>query len=596
MNNKFSSTSHLLFLAIILFNHFDTLSQPGEFDSSFNGNGRAFTGVPTDQFFALTSTLQPDGKLILAGESYTSFDHACMVRYEVNGTLDTGFGTAGKVKTDFAADVDRFYSVAVLKDGKIVAGGTNGYSGMPQRGILARYQVNGRPDSTFGSSGKLVTDFDAGPLGSASVSMIEELPNGNLKITGSRRLVNSQPIQIIAQVKPNGVLDSSVGTHGIIEITPDPRGLLVGNQQNGKMIFATNLSIGGINHVKLSRYLPNGELDSSFNIKGSATTTIGKLGGYISGGMVLSDDKILLYGNVMRFSTVFNNNNAIDLGLLKFNRNGIPDSSFGVNGITTATFKEFYQLADVLLQADGKILAAGTTDDGPQLEDVYTLARFLANGRLDSTFGDQGKKIFNIPGMEGTCRRMHLIDHRIYLTGWSNYQNVSTFTVFAIKNDGIPLSPVVQDLCVASPNASFTADIGGAVFQWQVQKDSFGFANINNDSVHNGVNGATLSLQDVPLTFHGHQYRCITDKGTSNTFTLQFSNLWTGASNNHWEDAGNWSCATVPDSSTNVVVDFGPVVISGAVSIHSLTIKEGVNLTITSGASLNILGPPGGKK
>jgi uncharacterized delta-60 repeat protein len=596
MSTKFIPANIFLVLVFMILNHFDTLSQPGQFDSSFNGNGRAFTGIPTDQYFANTSTLQPDGKLIVAGDSYTTFDHACMVRYEVNGTVDAGFGIAGKVKTDFAADVDRFYAVAVLRNGKIVAGGANGYSGLPQRGILARYQVDGSLDSTFGNFGKLLSDFGAGTLGSASVFMIAELPNGNLKITGSRRLANSQSSQIIAVVvKPNGALDSSVGTNGIIEITPDPRGLLVGNQQNGTMIFALNQSMGGTNHVRLSRYFANGELDSSFNIKGSATYAIGKLGGYIHGGMVLHDDKILLYGHVMRFSSIYNNNNAVDLGLLKFTSSGSPDSSFGDNGITTATFKEFYQPADVLLQADGKILVAGTTDDGPQLEDVYTLARFLDNGRLDSTFADQGKKIFNIPGMEGTCRRMHLRNHRIYLTGWSNYQNVSTFAVFAIQNDGIPLSPVVNNLCTASPNASFTADIGGTAFQWQLQKDSSGFANINNDSVHNGVNGATVLLQNIPASFHGYQYRCITNKGTSNIFTLQFSNLWTGAKTDHWEDARNWSCATVPDSTTNVVVDFGPVVISVPVSIHSLTIKEGVNLTITSGASLVILGPPGGK-
>ena len=96
----------LLIILFVLAGSSYACSQPGQFDSSFNGNGSGFSGMPDDQFFAHTSTLQADGKLIIAGESYTSFEHACLVRYNVNGSLDAGFGTGGKVKTDFLKDVE----------------------------------------------------------------------------------------------------------------------------------------------------------------------------------------------------------------------------------------------------------------------------------------------------------------------------------------------------------------------------------------------------------------------------------------------------------------------------------------------------------
>ncbi|MDO9372989.1 MAG: delta-60 repeat domain-containing protein [Ferruginibacter sp.] len=268
MNTKFPPNRVLLFLLCISLNIFKVDAQPGQFDSSFNGNGRAFTGTPDDQLFAHTSILQPDGKLIVAGESYTSFEHACLVRYNLNGSLDEGFGTGGNVKTDFLNEVDRFYALAVLKNGKIIAGDTNGWSGAPQHGILALYHPNGKPDSSFGVFGKLILDFGAGPLGSATISDVEELPNGNSKVIGSTRLATSlYPKKIIAQLKPTGLIDSMFGINGIADMVYDSRGLRAGVQHDGKVIFTNTRNLDGVNHFEVSRYLFNGEQDLTFNNK-----------------------------------------------------------------------------------------------------------------------------------------------------------------------------------------------------------------------------------------------------------------------------------------------------------------------------------------
>src|SRR5262249_37359683 len=77
-----------------------------------------------------------------------------LARYTTSGSLDTTFGSGGKVTTDFAGYQDRAYSVAIQSDGKIVAaGGGGGDFG------LARYNPDGRPASGFGSGGKVTTDF-----------------------------------------------------------------------------------------------------------------------------------------------------------------------------------------------------------------------------------------------------------------------------------------------------------------------------------------------------------------------------------------------------------------------------------------------------
>src|SRR5206468_80556 len=81
-----------------------------------------------------------------------------LARYNANGSLDTTFGTGGKVTTDFAGDDDQAFAVVLQTDGKIVAAGV----AKTYRGgdfALARYNANGSLDATFGTGGKVTTDF-----------------------------------------------------------------------------------------------------------------------------------------------------------------------------------------------------------------------------------------------------------------------------------------------------------------------------------------------------------------------------------------------------------------------------------------------------
>ena len=76
------------------------------------------------------------------------------------GDLDTTFGVGGKVITDFSNSFDIGYSVAIQADGKIVLGGlVDSVSGGVNFG-LARYNINGELDTTFGNGGKVITDFN----------------------------------------------------------------------------------------------------------------------------------------------------------------------------------------------------------------------------------------------------------------------------------------------------------------------------------------------------------------------------------------------------------------------------------------------------
>jgi hypothetical protein len=125
-------------------------------------------------------------------------------------------------------------------------------------------------------------------------------------------------------------------------------------------------------------------------------------------------------------------------------------------------------------------------------------------------------------------------------------------------------------------------------FQWQANTGT-GFTNITDGLYYNGTNTDSLIVSGVPSSFYGYQYRCIADSDTSDVFILNFSNTWTGAISSAWENPGNWSCGSVPDLNTDVVIQGGTIVISTSTTIRSLNISTGANLTINPGVILTIL-------
>ena len=75
-----------------------------------------------------------------------------------SGALDTSFGSGGKVTTDFARKADLVQGVVVQADGKIVAAGWATVGGAYRFG-LARYLTNGTLDPNFGTGGKVTTSW-----------------------------------------------------------------------------------------------------------------------------------------------------------------------------------------------------------------------------------------------------------------------------------------------------------------------------------------------------------------------------------------------------------------------------------------------------
>ena len=132
-------------------------------------------------------------------------------------------------------------------------------------------------------------------------------------------------------------------------------------------------------------------------------------------------------------------------------------------------------------------------------------------------------------------------------------------------------------------NGTIVSNIIGSLYQWQVDPGT-GYINIINNSNYLGALTQTLQLNAIPSSWYGFKFRCrINGSTTGKVSVLRFVNQWTGAANSLWENPANWSCGTVPDNNTDVIISSGPVTVSSNVLIRSLRIDPDVNLTVNNG-------------
>lgn len=142
-------------------------------------------------------------------------------------------------------------------------------------------------------------------------------------------------------------------------------------------------------------------------------------------------------------------------------------------------------------------------------------------------------------------------------------------------------------LCPATASTALTSNLTGTVYQWQLNTGS-GFTNITNNANYAGATAATLQITNAPSSWTGYQYRCVTDGANSTVFTLGFVNVWNGSISNAWETAGNWSCNTIPDIYTDVIINSGAVVVNSNGICRSIRVNPASSVTVNTGFKLTV--------
>jgi len=273
----------------------------GSIDSTFGNYGIVVSYSEGYGEGGTDIALQEDEKIVVAGYRYKDIVNSSLdfvlLRYLTNGTLDSTFGDNGRVVTDFAGYKDYAASVVIQENGKIVVGGYS-TNGTDIDFALVRYNIDGSPDNSFGTNGKLTTDFGGNQdYGSSVVLQVDK------KIVVAGYSYNGTDRDFaLARYNIDGSLDNSFGTNGKL-ITDfagyDDYGTSVALQEDGKIVVAGKSSDGTSAGFALVRYNIDGSIDSSFGNNGFIITDFG-VGGFAFGKSIAMqvDGKIVVAGFV----------------------------------------------------------------------------------------------------------------------------------------------------------------------------------------------------------------------------------------------------------------------------------------------------------
>ena len=365
---------------------------PGDFDTSFSGDG-VVTYSQELSGGGEAVAIQPDGKIVVAGGIWlNSALNVLVLRYNSNGALDMSFGGGDGVVTYNRGRIDCGHAVAIQPDGKIVVAGESRRStGTGIDLLIMRYNSDGTPDTSFGSNG--IVTYNGG-LSEAIARAIAIQPDGKIVVAGSNNLNI-----LLLRCNSNGTLDKSFSGDGVVTYNYDgpPYGYgarAVAIQPDGKIVVVSKKWNGIDDDVLVLRYTSSGKLDNSFSRDGVITYNHSE-GDYDCGSFghavaIQPDGKIVIVGE---FGCVVPNpeipNDSIvrkDISVLRYTSNGTLDKSFSGDGVVTYDYNPaFYDFGRaVAVQPDGKIVIAGS--GGGDYGDVVVL-RYNSNGTFDSSFG-----------------------------------------------------------------------------------------------------------------------------------------------------------------------------------------------------------------
>ena len=379
----------------------------GDLDPSFGTGGRVSTGRT---FSGTDVALQSDGKIVVGGAvaDNEGVSRSAVERYDTDGNLDPSFGIDGLAVTPFrlaAGCWDATTAVVPQADGKIVAVGFS-YCARSVFAV-ARYDTNGTLDPSYGTGGKVLTSF--GPSGACSshaeAGAIQS--DGRVVAAGVMHCRAGDYRFAVARYAIDGTLDSGFGHGGEVRtnFTPgydDASGVAL--TPGGRIVVVGTSSFGDSDKpdaqpaFALARYRRDGTLDPTFGGDGTVMRSFQSRrcgGGAEADAVAIQDDGKIVAAGLTGCSAKAGAVPTPSFALARLRWSGAFDPTFGGDGRVTTVFRQgdrADRALDVAIQGNGAIVAGGIvgvteTDD----RSFFGLARYTPGGRLDRTFGGDGK-------------------------------------------------------------------------------------------------------------------------------------------------------------------------------------------------------------
>ncbi|MFK7922776.1 MAG: T9SS type A sorting domain-containing protein [Bacteroidia bacterium] len=346
--------------------------------------------------------------------------------------VDPAFADSGYVYQDLANGTEKPAKILIRPDGKIVVCGSNyDITANDHHLFIAQYLADGSPDYSFADSGLLYTNFNFRSI--VNDAYLQD--DGKIVLSGVDASTNgvSQIKPALFRIMPDGTTDTTFGNAGVAtyRFTDDSSGefFRVEIQSDDKIVgFGSSYAAGGsgTSGLGVMRFLKDGSLDSTFN--GTGKNRIAQtLAFYIGDGRIQHANKYVVAAPVVPAG------NQTVMGLVRFLENGLPDPNFHQNGLLLSSINLAKYTANLKMEVlDSMIYVTGEVTDSSNRQ-ALGLARFLYDGSLDLSFGDNGLQIFSEPGTDLYINQMRKMDNgKLLLIGRSSTE----FYALAVNPSG----------------------------------------------------------------------------------------------------------------------------------------------------------------
>ena len=486
----------------------------GSLDTSFGDGGKVLLYDNVNSLVGgmdnRAASLQSDGSTYVVGSTATMSDGAQMAvqHFTSAGTLDTSFGINGQTIVTFSGGVSRAYAAAVQADGKILLVGSfteSGTSTTPQKTMfaLARLNVNGSLDTSFGDNGLVIDDF--GDNIDAAAQDVKLTSDGHIVVAGTaaNELIlgpAANDLFVQARYNSDGSLDTSFGNQGHASFT------------TANAVDSAKIQLAADNSILLvgqTHGLDNGDtLLVKFNQNGALATGFGSNGvvhvGAWGAGIALQvDGKILVASSTAH--AIVGWNGPSDFLLTRYNADGTIDTGFGANGIVVTHFATGdSQAFAVAVQPNGDILVGGTATNnalpaGPGTD--FAVVRYHDDGSLDTSFGAGGFLQIDYTNRDDALRQLMVDANGMIMAAGSSTQLNTPDALAVTRFDGVGTTR--RHLIAVGTDAPFVPEVraydavtGQLVFDEMVYNIRFSggvrvaTADVNGDGVDDIITAA----------------------------------------------------------------------------------------------------------
>ena len=344
--------------------------------------------------------------------------------------------------------------------------------------------ASGTLDTTFDSDGKVTTRIGT----NNDVANAMAIQSDNKIVLAGYSYIGSNEDFSLARYNSDGSLDTSFDTDGKVTTAIGSNADVIRSvaiQSDGKIVVVGHTYDGSQFDFALARYNSNGSLDTTFNTTGKITTPIGPANNSAFSMAIQGDGKIIAAGFA-------NNGSNDDFALARYNSDGSLDTSFDSDGqVTTAMGPGNDAIRSIVIQNDGKILAVGNASNGTNFD--FAIARYNANGSLDTSFDTDGKLL--TPIGSGTDYAMSVAiqsDGKIVAAGYSYNGADNDFALARYSSNGSLDTTFNTTGKITTPigsanNSGFSMAIQSdgkivvAGFSYNGSNDDFALARYNSD-------------------------------------------------------------------------------------------------------------------